>query len=55
MDRFQKENWKKIKEYMESVGKTDNPYYRRSLRIQETGHDPGEFFEHEPPNLPTFK
>lgn len=27
------ENWKKIKAHMESIGKTDNWYYKRSCAI----------------------
>ena len=50
MNNYQKENWKKIKEYMESVDKTNNPYYRRAVKIHETGIDPGEFFEFDKNN-----
>jgi hypothetical protein len=47
MNNFQRENWKKIKDYMERVDKTNNPYYRRAVKVVETGTDPGEFFENE--------
>lgn len=49
MNNFQRENWKKIKDYMEGVDKTNNPYYRRAVKVVETGTDPGEFFQNEPP------
>jgi hypothetical protein len=55
MNNFQRENWKKIKDYMERVDKTNNPYYRRAVKVVETGTDPGEFFENEPPIIPPFK
>jgi hypothetical protein len=45
MDSYIYENWKKIKEYMESVDETNNPYYYRAVKIYETGIDPGQFFE----------
>jgi hypothetical protein len=40
MDSHQKENWKKIKEYMEKNGCTDNDYYMRAAAIDRGGKDP---------------
>ena len=38
------ENWKKIKEVMETTGKTDNMFYKRAIEILRTGKDPlGKF------------
>ena len=40
MDKYQRENWKKIKEYMEANGKTDNDYYLRAAAICDGKKDP---------------
>jgi hypothetical protein len=40
LDKKELENWKKIKEFMEQSGNTDNMFYKRSLEILKTGKDP---------------
>lgn len=40
MDRFQKENWAKIKAHLQKIGKTDNDYYRRACDISAGRPDP---------------
>jgi len=34
------ENWKKIKDVMESSGKTNTVFYKRAIEILKTGKDP---------------
>lgn len=36
----QKENWRKIKAHLESVGKTDCDYYQRAVAICSGSSDP---------------
>ena len=40
MDKHQRENWKKIKDYMEENGYTDNDYYARANAISNGKKDP---------------
>lgn len=40
MDRHTRENWKKIKAHLESVGATDNHFYRRAIAISAGKPDP---------------
>jgi hypothetical protein len=40
MDKHQRENWKKIKEYMEENGCTNNDYYIRASAICKGEKDP---------------
>jgi hypothetical protein len=50
MDKYEIENWEKIKTHLESVGKTDNMFYKRAKAISETAKDPMEkppSFSHE--------
>jgi hypothetical protein len=42
MDEQTLENWKKIKESMESSGNTNNMFYTRACAILRTGKDPME-------------
>jgi len=39
MDSVVRENWQRIKTYLESVGKTDCEYYRRACASVATGKD----------------
>ena len=41
MDKHTRENWQKIKDHLESVGATDNHYYRRAVKI--TGGEADSF------------
>lgn len=45
MDAYQLENWRKIKKHMETVGKTDNEFYRRSCVILQGHSDPHQLPE----------
>jgi hypothetical protein len=50
MDKYEIENWKKIKAHLEEVGKTDNMFYTRAKAISKTATDPMEkppSFSHE--------
>ena len=40
MDRDTLENWRKIRDHLERVGKTDNHYYRRAVAIINGRPDP---------------
>lgn len=40
MTKRELENWKKIKDVMESSGKTDTVFYKRAVEILKTGKDP---------------
>jgi len=40
MDNETKENWIKIQSHLESVGQTDNMYYRRAVAINKGSDDP---------------
>ena len=40
MESHSLENWKKVKDYMEANGKTDNDYYKRAKAIVAGKQDP---------------
>ncbi len=40
MDKQEKENWKKVKEKLESTGKTDTWFYKRAVAITQGKPDP---------------
>ena len=40
MDPDIRENWRKIRDHLEAVGKTDNHYYRRAVAILQDNPDP---------------
>ena len=40
MDPDTRENWRKIRDHLEAVGKTDNHYYRRAVAILQGKSDP---------------
>ncbi len=40
MDPDTRENWRKIRDHLEAVGKTDNHYYRRAVAILQGKPDP---------------
>ena len=40
MDEHQRENWKKIQAHLETVGATDNWFYKRAVVINAGGDDP---------------
>jgi len=40
MDFDTRENWRKIRDHLEAVGKTDNHYYRRAVAILQGRSDP---------------
>jgi len=40
MDPDTRENWRKIRDHLEAVGKTDNHYYRRAVAILQGRSDP---------------
>ena len=40
MDQYTKDNWKKIKAHLESVGQTDNMFYKRAVAIGDNKPDP---------------
>jgi hypothetical protein len=42
MDKFQKENWAKIKAHLEEVGQTENMFYKRAVAICGNEPDPME-------------
>lgn len=44
MDAQTRENWRRVKEHLERVGKTDNQYYKRALAIIAGHPDPFEKF-----------
>ena len=48
MDKEERDNWQRIKEHMESVGKTDNNFYSRACKIVAGGEDPIEPLPTEP-------
>ena len=47
MDQYTKNNWKKIKAHLETVGQTDNMFYERAVAIMANQKDPLP----EPPSL----
>ena len=50
MDQHTLDNWKKIKEVMESTGKTDNMFYKRACEILRSGKDPLEKYLNSNPS-----
>jgi len=40
MDKYTRDNWRKIKEALEIAGKTDCMFYRRAVAICNGGRDP---------------
>ena len=40
MDPDTRENWRKIRDHLETVGKIDNHYYRRAVAILQGKSDP---------------
>ena len=42
MTKEERDNWQRIKDYMEAVGKTDSPFYSRACTIVAGGEDPIE-------------
>ena len=48
MSKEELENWQKIKDHMESIGKTDNHYYKRACAILSGKEDPIESLPIEP-------
>jgi len=40
MDPDTRENWRKIRDHLKTVGKTDNHYYRRAVAILQGRSDP---------------
>ena len=45
MDKYELENWQKIKETMEENGTTDNMFYKRAVAICSGKDDPIEPLE----------
>jgi hypothetical protein len=45
MDPDTLNNWRKIRDYMERVGKTDNHYYRRAVAILQGRPDPFDRYD----------
>ena len=45
MDRDTLENWRKIRDHLERVGKTDNHYYRRAVVILAGRPDPFDRYD----------
>ena len=45
MDQQSLDNWRRIKDHLEAVGKTNNHYYRRALAILAGSPDP---FDRDP-------
>ena len=42
MDEETLNNWRKIEEYLKAVGKTDNMFYKRAVRLLDGKPDPLE-------------
>lgn len=42
MNKYERENWEKIKKYMQENKKTDNMFYKRAAAISEGKDDPME-------------
>ena len=53
MDKYARENWQKIKDHLESVGATNNHYYRRAVKITRGGQDPFDDRATGHPELPS--
>jgi hypothetical protein len=45
MDAQTRENWRRIRDHLEAVGKTDNHYYRRALAILAGRPDPFDRYD----------
>lgn len=45
MDPDTRENWRKIRDHLEAVGKTDNHYYRRAVAILKGRPDPFDRYD----------
>lgn len=45
MDPDTRENWRKIRDHLEAVGKTDNHYYRRAIVILQGRSDPFDRYD----------
>lgn len=45
MDPDTRENWRKIRDHLEAVGKTDNHYYRRAVVILQGRSDPFDRYD----------
>jgi len=41
MDSDVRDNWQRIKDHLEAVGKTGSDFYRRAVAVVQTGKDPG--------------
>ena len=48
MTKEERDNWQRIKEHMEAVGKTDSHFYSRACAIVAGGEDPIEPLPTEP-------
>tara|TARA_B100001559_G_scaffold307621_1_gene299983 strand:- start:2844 stop:2996 length:153 start_codon:yes stop_codon:yes gene_type:complete len=48
MNKEELENWQRIKDHMEAVGKTDNHFYSRAVAIVAGNPDPIEPLPTEP-------
>ena len=51
MDPDTRENWRKIRDHLEAVGKTDNHYYRRAVAILQGKPDPFDRYHRGDANL----
>lgn len=40
MDSYELQNWLKVKKHLESIGSTDNHFYKRAVRITAGHSDP---------------
>lgn len=45
MDPDTRENWRKIRDHLEAVGKTDNHYYHRAVAILKGRPDPFDRYD----------
>ena len=48
MTKEERANWQRIKDHMESIGKTDSHFYSRACAIAAGGEDPIEPLPTEP-------
>ena len=48
MNQDERDNWQRIKDHMEAIGKTDNHFYSRAVAIVAGGEDPAEPLPIEP-------
>jgi hypothetical protein len=51
MDPDTLNNWRKIRDHLEAVGKTDNHYYRRAVAILQGRPDPFDRYHRGDANL----